>query len=118
MTALVQERCVACRKDSPRVTDAEIAELQPQIPAWTLLDREGVPRLERSYRFKDFAQALAFTNKVGALAEEEGHHPAILTEYGKVAVSWWTHTIRGLHRNDFIMAAKTDQLAAEFEVRG
>jgi 4a-hydroxytetrahydrobiopterin dehydratase len=97
------------------VTEAEIAELQPQIPAWTLVDQEDVPRLERSYRFKDFAQALAFTNKVGALAEQEGHHPAILTEYGKVAVSWWTHAIRALHRNDFIMAAKTDQLAAEFE---
>jgi 4a-hydroxytetrahydrobiopterin dehydratase len=117
VTALVQERCVACRKDSPRVTDAETAELQPQIPAWALVDREGVPRLERSYRFKDFVQALAFTNKVGALAEEEGHHPAILTEYGKVAVSWWTHAIRGLHRNDFIMAAKTDQLAAGFEAQ-
>jgi 4a-hydroxytetrahydrobiopterin dehydratase len=97
------------------VTEAEIAELQPQIPAWTLVDQEDIPRLERSYRFKDFAQALAFTNKVGALAEQEGHHPAILTEYGKVAVSWWTHAIRALHRNDFIMAAKTDQLAAEFE---
>jgi 4a-hydroxytetrahydrobiopterin dehydratase len=100
------------------VTEAEIAELQPQIPVWTLVDREGIPWLERLYRFKDFAQALAFTNKVGALAEEEGHHPALLTEYGKVAVSWWTHTIRGLHRNDFIMAAKTDQLAAEFEAHG
>ena len=118
MSALVQERCVACRKDSPRVTEAEIAELQPQIPVWTLVDREGIPWLERLYRFKDFAQALAFTNKVGALAEEEGHHPALLTEYGKVTVSWWTHTIRGLHRNDFIMAAKTDQLAAEFEAHG
>jgi 4a-hydroxytetrahydrobiopterin dehydratase len=118
VTTLVQERCVACRKDSPRVTEAELAELQSQIPAWTLVDREGIPRLERSYRFKDFAQALAFTNKVGALAEEEGHHPAILTEYGKVAVFWWTHAIQGLHRNDFIMAAKTDQLAAAFEAQG
>jgi 4a-hydroxytetrahydrobiopterin dehydratase len=115
VTSLVQERCVACRKDSPRVTEAEIAELQPQIGAWALVDRDSIPQLERSYRFKDFVQALAFTNKVGKLAEEEGHHPAILTEYGKVTVSWWTHAIRGLHRNDFIMAAKTDQLAAEFE---
>lgn len=118
MTSLVQERCVACRKESPRVTDVEIAELQPQIPAWTLVDRDAIPRLERAYRFKDFIQALAFTNMVGALAEQEGHHPAILTEYGKVAVSWWTHTIRGLHRNDFIMAAKTDQLAAAHEAHG
>jgi 4a-hydroxytetrahydrobiopterin dehydratase len=58
-------------------------------------------------------QALDFTNKVGGLAEEEDHHPAILTEYGKVTVVWWTHAIKGLHRNDFIMAAKTDQLAAQ-----
>ena len=118
MTALVKEHCLACRKDSPRVTDAEIADLQPQIPAWTLVEQEGVSRLERSYGFNDFAQALAFTNKVGALAEEEDHHPAILTEYGKVTIAWWTHTIRGLHRNDFIMAAKTDQLAAEVEAHG
>ncbi len=113
MTSLTQERCVACRADSPRVTDAEIAELQPQIPEWTIVEREGIPRLERVYRFKDFVSALAFTNKVGELAEAEGHHPAILTEWGRVTVSWWTHKIKGLHRNDFIMAAKTDQLYAQ-----
>ena len=110
---LTQERCVACRKDSPRVTDDEVAELKPQIPEWNLLEREGIQRLERTYRFPDFAQALAFTNRVGALAEAEGHHPMLVTEYGRVGVSWWTHKIRGLHRNDFIMAAKTDQLATE-----
>jgi 4a-hydroxytetrahydrobiopterin dehydratase len=113
MTHLTQERCVACRKDSPRVTDAEIAELKPQIPEWNIIEREGIPRLERAYRFKDFVSALAFTNKVGELAEAEGHHPAILTEWGRVTVSWWTHKIKGLHRNDFIMAAKTDQLYAQ-----
>jgi len=113
MTDLTYERCVACRRDSPRVTDTEIAELKPQIPEWNLVEREGIPRLERTYRFKDFVQALAFTNKVGTLAEEEGHHPMLVTEWGKVAVSWWTHKIKGLHRNDFIMAAKTDQLAGE-----
>ncbi len=114
MTNLTQERCVACRKDSPRVTDAEITELKPHIPEWNVVERDGVPRLERMYRFKNFIQALEFTSKVGALAEEEGHHPAILTEYGKTTVSWWTHKIKGLHRNDFIMAAKTDQIATQF----
>src|SRR5437867_10772537 len=113
MTNLNQERCVACRRDSPRVTDEEIAELKPQIPEWNIVERDGIPRLKRMYRFKDFVQALDFTNKVGALAEEEGHHPAILTEYGRATVSWWTHKIKGLHRNDFIMAAKTDQIAAQ-----
>jgi 4a-hydroxytetrahydrobiopterin dehydratase len=86
--------------------------LQPQIPDWTLAEAEGVNRLERIFRFSNFAQALNFTNRVGALAEEEGHHPAILTEWGKVTISLWTHKIRGLHRNDFVMAAKIDALSA------
>jgi 4a-hydroxytetrahydrobiopterin dehydratase len=114
MTNLNQERCVACRKDSPRVTNAEIAELKPQIPAWNIVEHNETPSLERAYRLKNFVQALDFTNNVGALAEEEGHHPAILTEYGKVTVVWWTHKIKGLHRNDFIMAAKTDHIATQF----
>jgi len=110
MSELKSEKCEACRRDAPRVTEAEIAELKPQIPDWALTEREGIPRLERQYSFPDFAQALAFTNRVGELAEEEGHHPALLTEWGRVTVAWWTHKIRGLHRNDFIMAAKTDGL--------
>jgi 4a-hydroxytetrahydrobiopterin dehydratase len=110
MDALTNEKCTACRRDSPRVTEAEIEELKPHIPEWTLLEREGIQRLERIYRFANFAEALAFTNRVGALAEEEGHHPAILTEWGRVTVTLWTHKIRGLHRNDFIMAAKIDAL--------
>lgn len=110
MDTLTNEKCTACRRDSPRVTEAEVAELKPHIPEWTLLEREGIERIERIYRFANFAEALAFTNRVGALAEEEGHHPAILTEWGRVTVTLWTHKIRGLHRNDFIMAAKIDSL--------
>jgi 4a-hydroxytetrahydrobiopterin dehydratase len=75
------------------------------------VQREGIKSLERAFKFGDFAQALAFTNKVGEQAEEEGHHPALLTEWGKVTVSWWTHKIGGLHQNDFIMAARTDELS-------
>ena len=108
---LTQERCVACRRDAPTVTDDEIAELQPQVPEWELVEEDGIKRLRRVFRFDDFAHALEFTNRVGALAEEEGHHPALLTEWGRATVTWWTHKIRGLHRNDFIMAAKTDELA-------
>jgi len=107
---LARQICTACRKDSPRVTEAEVAELKPQIPEWTLTEREGVPRLERVFKFRDFAEAVAFTNQVAALAEAEGHHPALLTEWGRVTVAWWTHKIRGLHRNDFILAARTDAL--------
>lgn len=112
MKTLSSERCVACRRDSPRATEAEIEELLREVPDWQLLERDGIPRLERVFRFPDFAEALALTDRVGALAEEEGHHPALLTEWGRVTVTWWTHKIRGLHRNDFIMAAKTDALAA------
>jgi 4a-hydroxytetrahydrobiopterin dehydratase len=110
VTTLTSEKCVACRRDAPTVSDADVAELQPEIPDWELVEIEGVKRLRRVFAFDDFAQALEFTNAVGAIAEEEGHHPALLTEWGRVTVNWWTHKIRGLHRNDFIMAAKTDAL--------
>ena len=113
MSTLQESQCTACRADAPRVTVEEIAELKTQIPEWQLVERDGIPRLERTFRLKNFLQALDFTNKVGALAESEGHHPAILTEWGSVTVTWWTHKIRGLHHNDFVMAAKTDRLAAD-----
>ncbi|MBV8225276.1 MAG: 4a-hydroxytetrahydrobiopterin dehydratase [Verrucomicrobia bacterium] len=110
MSTLTNEKCTACRRDSPQVTETEIQELKPQIPEWTLIEREGIRRLERVYGFANFAEALNFTNRIGAIAEEEGHHPAILTEWGRVTVTLWTHKIRGLHRNDFLMAAKIDAL--------
>jgi 4a-hydroxytetrahydrobiopterin dehydratase len=108
---LVDQRCEACRRDSPRVTPEEIAALKPQIPEWEIVERDGVPRLRRVFRFPDYRQTLAFTQRVGELAAAEDHHPTIITEWGKVTVSWWTHAIKGLHRNDFIMAAKTDEVA-------
>lgn len=110
MEALKEMRCVACRSDAPTVTEAEIAELQPQVPEWEITEQDGIKRLSRLFRFDDFANALAFTNALGELAEEEDHHPALLTEWGRVTVTWWTHKIRGLHRNDFVMAAKADEL--------
>jgi len=110
MDTLTQMKCVACHKGEPTVTEAEIAEFHQQVPEWQIVERDGIKRLERVFKFDNFAQALAFTNKVGELAEAEGHHPALLTEWGRVTVQWWTHKIKGLHRNDFIMAAKTDKL--------
>ena len=107
---LREMRCVACRRDAPTVTEAEIAELQPQVPAWEITEQNGIKKLNRVFRFDDFAKALAFTNALGELAEEEDHHPALLTEWGRVTVTWWTHKIRGLHRNDFVMAAKADDV--------
>ena len=110
METLTQMTCVACRKDAPTVTDAEIAELQPQVAQWELVELDGIKRLRRVFLFDDFAGALEFTKQVGELAEQQGHHPALLTEWGRTTVTWWTHKIKGLHRNDFIMAAKTDEL--------
>ena len=115
MAVLRNERCAACRRDSPQVTAREIEELRHEVPEWTLVEREAILRLERKFRFSNFAEALSFTHRVGALAEAEGHHPAILTEWGQVTVTLWTHAIQGLHRNDFIMAAKVDSLLAEPE---
>ena len=110
MSELSEMRCTACRGDEPTLTDAEIAQMHPQVPEWQVIQREGIKRLQRVFGFRNFAQALAFTNRVGEQAEKEGHHPALLTEWGKVTVTWWTHKIGGLHQNDFIMAARTDGL--------
>ncbi len=110
---LYQQRCTACRRDSPHVTVEEIGQLRPEIPDWELLDEAGVPKLDRSFKFRDFEQALVFTNAIGQLAEAEGHHPKLTTEWGSVGVTWWTHKIRNLHTNDFVMAAKTDRIYGE-----
>jgi 4a-hydroxytetrahydrobiopterin dehydratase len=110
MTGLNQEHCQACRSDSPRVPEKEIQTLLKELPGWSMQSRDGVKQLERTFEFPDFARALAFTNRVGELAEAEGHHPKLTTEWGRVRVTWWTHKIKGLHRNDFVMAAKTDRL--------
>jgi len=112
MADLADQRCVPCRGGEPPMADAEIAQTKVQVPDWQVVAPDGIKRLQRTFTFRNFVQALDFTNRVGRIAEEEGHHPAILTEWGRVTVSWWTHKIRGLHRNDFIMAAKTDQLYA------
>ena len=90
-----------------------ISEYHQQIPEWQIIERENIPQLERVFRFKNFAQALEFTNKIGAIAEEENHHPLIITEWGRVTINWWTHKIGGLHKNDFIMAAKTDEVFSQ-----
>ena len=110
MRDLARMDCVPCRGGVPNLSEIEVRELQPLVPEWRVTEAEGVQHLERVFKFKNFAQALAFTNKVGEIAEAAGHHPAILTEWGKVTISWWTHAIQGLHRNDFIMAARTDEI--------
>ena len=110
MTELHQMKCIACRGGEPTLTESEIEEYHPQVPEWQIKEVGGVKRLERVFKFKNFVEAMAFTTKIGLIAEKEDHHPLIVTEYGRVTVDWWTHKIKGLHANDFIMAAKTDRL--------
>lgn len=115
MTELLEQKCVPCSGELPPATEAEINEYKTQIPDWDIITENGELHLRRVYNFPDFKTALAFTQAVGELAEAEGHHPAILTEWGKATVTWWTHAIHGLHQNDFIMAAKTDSLFKSFQ---
>jgi 4a-hydroxytetrahydrobiopterin dehydratase len=110
MINLAAGKCVACRGGEPTLTDAEIEDLSLHIHGWEVKEVDGMKRLSKTFKFKNFIQALEFTNKIGAVAEEENHHPLIVTEWGKVMLQWWTHKIGGLHKNDFIMAAKSDEI--------
>ena len=110
MFDLSKQSCEACRADAPKISDEDLKLMMPNIPDWSVIVIDGVMQLSREFDFADFAQALAFTKRVGEIAEAEDHHPAILTEWGKVTVSWWSHKIKGLHKNDLIMAARTDEV--------
>jgi len=112
MSELVQSSCVPCRGGVPPLTDEAIARLQPEVPEWQVVEEEGVRRLRREFRFKDFRGAMDFAIAVGELAEREQHHPDLHVAWGKVIVETWTHKIRGLHQNDFVLAAKTDEIYA------
>jgi 4a-hydroxytetrahydrobiopterin dehydratase len=110
MNELEMMHCMAVTASTPRLNDREISDYKLKLPDWCSYEKDGELRLEKVFTFKDFNQAITFTNKVAQVANEEDHHPALLTEWGKVTVSWWTHKIKGLSLNDFIMAAKTDAL--------
>jgi 4a-hydroxytetrahydrobiopterin dehydratase len=110
MDELFSLHCTKIQADTPSLAREEIERYQKQLPSWKVNFTPEEPRLEKEYKFKDFKEAMHFTDRLAQLADTEDHHPAILTEWGKVTVSWWTHRIKGLHKNDFIMAAKTDHL--------
>lgn len=110
MSELLKQRCEACRVGAPQVTDQARIEMLEQLPGWLVEVRDEIPQLEKTYSFEDYRQSIEFTNRIAELAETEDHHPALLTEWGRVTVTWWTHAIGGLHLNDFICAAKTDLL--------
>lgn len=102
--------CQPCASGEPPLSEDKIEVFMLQRPDWQLVEVEGSKRLTRSFKFNDFKAALAFTNRVGEIAEAAQHHPQIITAWGSVTVVWWTHAIGGLHRYDFIMARKTDEL--------
>ncbi len=109
MADLAQKSCVPCRSGAPPLSGAELERLQQQLPAWTV---QRGHELQRDYRFPDFASALAFVNQIGAIAEQEGHHPDIELGWGHVGVRTFTHKIDGLTESDFILAAKIEQAHA------
>ena len=107
---LSHSSCEACRLDAPVLSEQEIKELSHQIPSWIVHEEDGIKRLICSFAFSSYEDSVNFTNKVAELAEQEDHHPEIVLEWGNVTVSWWSHKIKGLHKNDFICASKTDDL--------
>ena len=110
MTNLEAKHCVPCSGAATPLSDEQIDMHRASVPGWEVIEEHGVKRLSKVFTFAGFNEAMAFAVRVGRLAEEEGHHPAILVEWGRATVSWWTHAIGGLDLNDFIMAAKTDRL--------
>jgi len=110
MADLCDLTCKPCRGGVPPLAGDELKRLHGQTPAWDLVDGHHITR---TFKFGDFAKALAFVNRVGALAEDQGHHPVIGLTWGKVTIDLWTHKINGLHESDFILAAKIDKLPAD-----
>lgn len=111
---LAQRTCVPCRGGTPPMARAEAEQLLAELGGgWELAQvSPGVTALQKTYRFNDFNEALAFVNRVGAIAEEQGHHPDMMLAWGRVTVSVWTHKIKGLTESDFIFAAKCETALA------
>ena len=108
--SLKESKCEACTIDAPLVSDLEAKNLLSELDGWIIDSVSGIDQLVKTYKFSNYGESLDFSNKVADLAESEDHHPRIVLEYGSVEVSWWSHKIKGLHKNDFICAAKTDNL--------
>ncbi|HBA84233.1 MAG TPA: 4a-hydroxytetrahydrobiopterin dehydratase [Verrucomicrobia bacterium] len=108
MNELTTLSCEVCNAGIQGSNRDEIDDFMLQLPGWEIIQVKGINRIRRSFSFANFKEALSFTERLGCIADEESHYPAILTEWGKVTVTWWTQKVKGLHANDFIMAAKTD----------
>ena len=111
MSRFADEPIRLSKKGDPGISSEEAETLQAKIPAWSVIDDHGVAKLVRTYPSKDYGFLLALADKIGSMAEQVNHHPVLVIEWGKLTVTWWTHTIGGLHRNDYIMAARCDRAA-------
>lgn len=109
MNDLSSQSCEACQIDAPKVPQDQIQILLSEIKGWVLIE-EPINKIQKIFSFKSYKDSVDFSNKVASLADDEDHHPQIVLEWGKVTVIWWSHKIEGLHKNDFICAAKTDKL--------
>lgn len=106
------QTCEACHSGSPVLSDNEVQRLHAQVPDWDIIDVDGIPRLSRTFQLKGWQGPVSLVNAVAQIADENDHHPRIVLDWGHVHVEWWTHAIKGLHKNDFVMAAKTDKIAS------
>ncbi|TVP46805.1 MAG: 4a-hydroxytetrahydrobiopterin dehydratase [Halomonas sp.] len=111
MNSLAETTCQPCSKGAQPLSRNEAQTLLKDLSEWQIVEHDGIIKLSRRFMFRDFASALAFAQSVGDIAEQAGHHPTLTIEWGKATVTWWTHAINGLHINDFILAARTDEVA-------
>ena len=110
MSALSTQTCEACSASATQLTPEEIQSLLPEVSGWEIISDSNIQKLSRTFKTKNYAESMSFTNAVAELAEAVNHHPLLIVEYASVTVVWWSHTIQGLHKNDFIMASKTSAL--------
>ena len=111
---LAQKTCEPCKKGAQKLSDTQIIAYLKEVSSWRVVSEDEELKLFKLFEFVDFEETMYFVNKVAALAEHEGHHPVMLVEFRSVKVWWWTHKIRGLHENDFIMGTKTDEILNAF----
>ncbi len=116
MTQLIQQQCEPLDASATALTGAEIEDLQPNISSWQVVEVEAVPRLRRVFTFDDFAEAVQFVDEIAEVSTEQGHHPRLVLHAERVTVDWWTHDLDGLHQNDFIMAARVDDIYARWDL--
>lgn len=109
MNSLADRDIQMCKKGTPPLTEPEYAPYLMQLPGWDIVNIDGIERLQRSYFFPDPSDALAFSRFLSSIADEADHHPFLVVEANSLTVMWWTHSIKGLHLNDFIMAARSDE---------